>query len=230
MKKSIFFLPAVTLVKVGLACGLCLFATSLFAQQVSIGARAGYTLSDVLVKEPDGAAPEFQIDENYRPLSSFHIGVDGRLQLSERLRILATLLYAKKGYIGTLDWPSGPADATWELHYLNLPATADFRLWKGLFLQGGVELGWLMEARAKSAGETFDPQNFSLFEDFDWGLVGGLEYQFPKGFFIGARHIFGIAPLQQFEVTDETGFPIGELRTRNSATQLSVGYRHVIKE
>jgi hypothetical protein len=221
MKKSVF-----------LSFCLLFFAAQSFAQQTSAGLRVGYTLSDMLVKEPDGLVvegnPDFQVDEEYRPLSSFHIGVDGRLQMSERFGLIATLLYARKGYIGRLDWPTGPADATWELHYLNLPVVADFRLWKGLCLQGGMEVSWLLKARVKSAGETFDPQTYSLFEDFDLGAVAGLEYRFQKGFFISARHIFGILPVQEFEVTDDNGASSGEVQSRNSATQFSVGYRHAI--
>lgn len=223
MQKSIF-----------LAASLLFYAISLFAQQTSAGLRAGYTLSDVLVQEPDGLTvegnPDFEIDEHYRLLHSFHIGIDGRLQISERFGMLASLLYARKGYIGTLDWPAGPADATWELHYLNLPLVADFRLWKELSLQGGVETGWLMEARVKSNGESFDPQNIFSLNDFDFGLVGGLEYRFAKGFFIGARHIFGIAALQKFGMTSETGETLGDAKSRNSATQISVGYRYTFVE
>lgn len=223
MKKSIF-----------LAFCSLFFAIQSFAQETSVGIRAGYTLSDVLVKEPDGYVvegnPDFQIDEDYRPLSSFHIGVDGRLQISERFGVIATLLYARKGYVGRLDWPTGPADATWELHYLNLPVVADFCIWKGLCLQGGMEAGWLLKARVESAGETFDPQAYSLFKfkDFDLGATAGLEYRFQKGFFVSARHVFGILPIEEFEVTDNNGAELGEVQSRNSATQFSVGYRHVI--
>jgi hypothetical protein len=220
MQKSTFFVA-----------GLLFCASSLFAQQTSVGLRAGYTLSDVLVKEPDGLIiegnPDFELDEDYRPLHSFHIGIDGRLPISERLSILASILYARKGYIGTLDWPS--ADATWALHYLNLPLVADFCLWKGLSLQGGVEASWLIDAQVISGGESFDPRNsFSNINEFDFGLVGGLEYRFQKGFFIGARYIFGIAPLEKFEVTNDNGESLGDVASHNIATQISLGYRYTI--
>ena len=213
MKKSIF-----------LAVGLLFCAASIFAQQTSVGLRVGYTLSDVLVKEPDGLIvegnPDIEFDEDYRPLHSFHTGIDSRFQFSERFGIIASLLYGRKGYTGTIAWPTGIADATWKLHYLNLPVVADFRLWKGLYLQGGAEAGWLIDAQVDSRGESFDPRNaFSNINELDFGLVGGLEYRFPKGFFIGARYIFGIAPLQRFDAV-----------SYNRATQVSMGYRHVMGE
>ena len=210
-------------------------AISAFAQQTSVGLRAGYTLSDVLVKEPDGLIvegnPDYQIDENFRTLNSFHIGIDARLQTSDRLEFVATLLYARKGYIGKLAWPSGLADATWELHYLNLPVVADFRIWKGLSVQGGVEPGWLMKARVKSVGSSFNPQNTIVeLNEFDFSLIGGLEYRFAMGLFIGARYVAGIAPLEKYEVTNDNGESIGNIASRNSATQISLGYRYNISE
>jgi hypothetical protein len=223
MKKSIF-----------LAAGLLCCASSLFAQQTLLGLRAGYTLSDVLVKEPDGLTvegnPDFEIDEHYRPLHSFHIGIDARMQMGERLGIIASLLYARKGYKSTLNWPGGTADASWELHYLNLPLTVDFRVWKGLCLQAGVEAGWLIEARVKSNEESFDPNNLFPLNEFDFGLVGGLEYRFVKGFFIGARYIAGVAPLLKFELTGNNGETLGDVTSRNSATQISMGYRYIFDE
>lgn len=203
-----------------------------FAQQMSLGLRAGYTLSDVLIKEPDGDGNlYFQVDEHFRMLSSYHIGIDARQPVNGRVGMLASLLYAQKGYLGTLNWPGGPVDAAWQLHYLNLAMVADFLLWKGLSLQAGVEGGWLMDTRVKSDGATFDFQDiFRHINEYDFALVCGLEYRFNKGVFIGARHIFGIAPLQKYEVTDQTGTSLGYITSRNSATQISLGYRHLIGE
>ena len=128
--------------------------------------------------------------------------------------------------MGELDWPTGPAKATWELHYLNLPVMVDYRIWNGLSLQGGMEFGRLMSARLKSAGENVDGGLF--FEDYDLGLVAGLEYQIKGGFFVGARHIFGIYSIQELELTGQNGAGLGTSKNRNSATQLSLGYRRAI--
>jgi hypothetical protein len=215
MKKSIF-----------LACGLSLLSVSLFAQQFSVGLRAGYTRSDLTIIEPDGLDPNYQLDGKFKPLNSFHAGADLRMSLSERFGILASLLYTRKGYVGELAWPTGIAEATYELHYLNLPVVADFRVWKGLSLQGGAEFGRLLSARVKSAGENAEISDF--YEEFDLGLVAGLEHRFAKGFFVGARHVFGIYNIQDAEITDETGAILDDLKSLNSATQLSVGYRHTI--
>ena len=213
MKKSIF-----------LAFGLSLFASLSFAQQISIGPRIGYTSSDAKFIFPDEFRFDTDPNESAKPLNSFHAGMDAKMSLNDRFAIIASLFYARKGHVGELYWPSGPAKASYQLHYLNLPVVADFRIWKGLSIQGGAELGRLLSARLESAGE--ESELDYLYEKFDLGLVVGLEYRLDNGFFISARHVFGIYNIQNFEVIDGTGSVTGELKNRNTATQFSVGYRY----
>ncbi len=192
----------------------------LSAQKLSLGIRAGYTLSDVTVKGPNGL-----IDNPYGALSSLHAGIDARINLTERLAIVSGLQYARKGHKSEIPQPNGSvASASNELHYLNLPIVADFRLWKGLSLQGGIEAGSLLGAYTKAAGEKVD--NKSLYEDFDFGLAAGFEYRFNEAFFIGARHILGVSSIQQIEFTDVNGTGLGKGSSRNQATQISAGYRY----
>lgn len=208
---------------------LLFIAAFVSAQQTSLGLRAGYTLSDVLINEPDGLVadgnPDLQLDAYYQSYSSFHFGADALLPLGERVSILSSLLYARKGFVGKT------TNETWQLNYLNLPVVADVRLWKGLSVQAGVEAGWLLDTRVKSSGQWYSPDNsFVGMNDFDFGLVAGLEYRFEKGFFIGARHIFGVAPLQKLEITNANGEEYSDVTTRNSATQISAGYRYTFGE
>lgn len=221
-----------------------LFAGSaLSAQKFSLGVRAGWTLSNVTVREPDGFTVEgdfdYQLDELYRPLHSLHVGIDTRLRLSKRFSIVSGLQYARKGHktkayqapippSPTFNYPLvyGSANASSsELHYLNLPVMADFQIWKGLALQGGVEVGKLLSARYKSGGLSADTKRF--YEGFDFGLAAGLEYRFNDAFFVSARHIIAISSLQTIELTDDVGGVGGGVSSHNNATQLSVGYRHV---
>ena len=196
----------------------------LSAQKLSLGIRAGYTLSNVTVKVSSGP-----IDAPYNTLNSLHAGIDARIGLSERIAILAGLQYARKGHKGELPRPNGPTtSAINELHYLNLPIVADVRLWKGLSLQGGIEAGRLLNARVKSAGDKVD--NKKLYEDFDFGLVGGIEYRFNDAFFIGVRHILGVSSIQEIEFTDDNGTSLGKGSSHNQATQISAGYRYTFGE
>lgn len=196
---------------------------SLQSQKPSLGIKLGYTLSDAFYKKPDG----FNAGTGNNPfgsLSSFHAGIDSRMGINGRFSIVAGLQYARKGYKGKLDWPTGPAPVTCELHYLNLPIVADVRIWKGLALQGGVEAGRLLDARLKSTGIDADAKVF--YEDFDLGLVAGLEYRFNDSFFLGLRHVFGISAVQKLELTNDTGTSIGASGTYNRDTQFSAGYRY----
>lgn len=209
MKKTIF-----------LVCCFSVTALVTTAQQFAIGARAGYSRSELHISASEGYSP----NNNFKPINGFHAGFDALIMLGERLGMQTGLLYSKKGYTGRLDWPTGPADAYWSLHYLNLPVLLDYRVFKGLSLQGGAELGRLLSTRVKSGSENFEVDG--LYEEFDFGLVAGLEYRLKNGFFIGARQIFGLYKIQEFEVTDDTGSFSGEASSHNRSTQFSAGYRY----
>lgn len=194
------------------------------AQQFSLGLRGGYSLSETVQHRHH---PSSSNQQDQPALPGFHAGVEGRLEFSERFALLTGLQYARKGYVSTLFWPTGLAEARYVLHYGNLPVAGSYRIWKGLALQGGVEAGWLLRARGKSLETTFNPEIIvDLYKDFDLGLLAGLEYQFGKSFFLGARHIFGITPVFATTYTDENGQELGDVRSYNSSTQLSVGYRY----
>ncbi len=203
---------------------VCLsFTFPLAAQQFSLGVRAGYSLSDEIYY---GQFPDNISRPDYALLTGYHVGLDGRLQLNAGFALLAGLQYAQKGYTGRLYWPTGPADARYMLHYATVPVIADFNVWKGLSLQTGLEAGWLQKSRVKSAGESFDPEILAdVYNDFDLGVVAGLEYRFGKSFFVSARHVFGVTPRSTFELTNENGERLKDLRVYNSSTQFSVGYQ-----
>ena len=217
MKKTIF-----------IACCFSLFASLTTAQQLSIGVRGGYTRSDVHTSTPDGLGVEVDPNASFKPINGWHGGVDVHMMLGSRLGLQASLLYAKKGFVSKLYWPTGPADAYWNLHYLNLPVLLDYRVFKGLCVQGGAELGRLLSTRVKSGSENFEREG--LYKEFDFGLVAGLEYRFNNGLFVNTRQIFGLYTILETEISSIEGQNTGTAKSRNNSTQLSVGYRHTFGE
>jgi hypothetical protein len=213
MKKTIF-----------ITCCLSLFASMATAQQISVGLRAGYSRSDILIDMPDGIDVETDPNGELKPINGIHAGIDVHMMLGRRMGMQASLLYAQKGYKGRIFWPTGPADAYWTLHYLNLPVLLDYRIFSGLSVQGGAELGRLLSTRVKSGSENFESEG--LYEEFDFGLLAGLEYRFKSGLFVSARQIFGLYKIQELEATDINGQNTGIAKSRNSSMQLSIGYRH----
>ena len=199
-----------------------------YAQQFSFGVLGGYSLTDVIVKEPRTLVvegfPDYDVDAYYKPLHSWHAGAEARLQHNDRLAFAAGLRYSRKGYRTDADKVSAGGISDLYLYYLNLPVVADYSLWRNFSLQAGLEPGYLLHMRVKLDGVTVKPAN-KFYNDFDLGAVAGLEFRINDAFYVGLRHTFGIYSVAEIEYTDPNGESAGNTRTRNSATQLSIGYR-----
>ncbi len=194
------------------------------AQRFSLGVRGGFSLSDLNY----GGSYAFTFSGAARPLPGFHVGAEGGWQLGERFTLLVGAQYTRKGYRSKLDRAGGGYDDVhYILHYATLPVVGSFRIWKGWALQGGLEAGWLLSSQGKTVQETFDAEGFfDQYRDFDLGVLGGLEYQFSKGFFLGTRYTLGFTPLSSTEITNDNGEKLGTLRLYNGSAQWFAGYRY----
>jgi len=210
-----------------LAVGL-LATAQLSAQNFSLGVRAGYSLSDLNYRGQYAADFAATFADAQESLSGFHAGVESRVELGKRFALLSGLQYARKGYATTLARPGGLfEDVNYVLHYINVPIAGSFRIWKGLSVQAGLEAEYLLGSQGKTATETFDAEGFvDQYNDFDLGVLGGLEYQFGRNFFVGVRHTIGITPLSNLILANNNGQNLGTVRTYNTSTQFSAGYRY----
>lgn len=212
------------------AAGLVLAHCAVYAQTIFVGPRGGYTLSNLVIKTGQSlivAGSEYDPDKDFRSLGSFHAGADMRLPLDGKFSFLAGILYAQKGY--RTEYPVGISNQTQsiqvQLRYFDLPLLADYKVWKGLSLQGGIEPGILSAAWLKYEGGRSDLKAQNIYESFDLGLVAGLEWRIGNGFYLSGRQIWGILPSSNLEVTDENGERIGQVKSFNRALEISAGYR-----
>ena len=202
---------------------VALFATlSLSAQQFSLGIQAGYSLSNA---QYNGAKADFLPD--LESVNGFHTGLESRWHIDDRAAMLLEIQYSQKGYSTLVPTLNGLAKTRFNLNYVALPVAGSFRIWKGLSLQGGVEAEWLLKSTSVLSGSTSNPQKVvDLYNNFDLGLLAGIEYEFNKSFFISARHIFGLTPFADFAISDENGESVGKLNAYHQNTEISLGYRH----
>ncbi|MCW5925004.1 MAG: PorT family protein [Saprospiraceae bacterium] len=208
-----------------LSSALFLYAHSLSGQTFALGARGGYSFTNIHLSEikwQDGLVPPNSTD----PLHGFHAGLEGKMDFNQKWALLFGVQYSQKGFESQLFWPAGPASARNVFHYIYLPVVVDFQVWRGLSIQAGMEGGRLLGVRAISGGENVNINKLGIYRDFDFGLIAGLEYRIRR-FFIGARQSWGIYDLYgDAKFTDENGFELGELKSFHRAAQISVGYRH----
>ncbi len=209
--------------------GLLCAAGFLSAQPFSFGIRGGYTLANFDIKGSNGAGIFFN-SNNKQSLGGMHIGLEGRWELDQRWAVLAGLQYNQKGYRSEIFWPSGPAPARNIFHYLNIPALGDLRIWRGLSIQAGIEAGWLIDSRIKSAGENASNKDLKIYRDFDLGFIAGVEYRINESFFVGVRNSWGVLNLYgSTDFTDDQGNPL-DISGHNRAFQFSAGYRYAFNK
>jgi len=206
------------------------------AQDVKFGAKAGINLSKISVNQSDGF--------EFRSKPSFHLGGFVELVISEKFSFQPELIYSSQGTKSELveTFDSGidfeqyeyKSDITFE--YLNIPLMAKFYAVKGLSLEVGPQIGFLLSAKDDyeeietfSNGEDTVVDSFSGSDDIkefvkntDFGLNFGLGYQLDNGLLFGARYNVGLSNISD---DNEDAEEEDEFRISNRVFQVSVGYR-----
>lgn len=165
---------------------------SVSAQGVQFGIQGGLNFSSLRnVDEPD-------------QITAFNAGIVLDIPASERFSFQPGLTYSGQGY--------SIEDNTVDLSYLNVPLMLQYRIFHGLSLNAGPQVGFLLDAK----DDDIDLKD--SFESVDFGLNLGISYRFNNGFNLGAQYNMGLSDITDIEELDlsENG--------QNGVYQLSVGY------
>jgi hypothetical protein len=141
--------------------------------------------------------------------TSVHIGVLAEIIVSDKFSIQPELLYSGQGatYVGSV-----PGFSRYKLNYVTLPVLAKFPVLKGLYLETGPQVGFLISAKNKTNDSNAKIEGIKT---IDFGLNAGLNYEFKNGVFIQGRYNLGLT---------NTGFTGDDNKSaRNSVIQFSLG-------
>lgn len=195
MKKSILFIAAM------------LMSTTFVAAQefVYFGAKGGLNFSTF---SGDGFS---DFDEDSKARTAYHLGLLAEIPVSPRFSIQPEVLYSAQGY-DILENEDGE-DVEFQLDYVTVPVLAKLYLFKGLSLEAGPQLGFLVKNEVDSASGSLglDDDEFNSF-DFSVGL--GASYKFSN-FFVYGRYNAGMT-----DIYDIDGV---EVDAKNSVIQAGVG-------
>lgn len=87
-----------------------------------------------------------------------------------------------------------------------------------MFIVGGGYLGHVILAQEDNGfGVKFEQDNYN---NFDRGLIIGLEYQFKFGLFIESRYLYGLSDISKYE----SAVYNTEWVYKNRVVQLGLGY------
>lgn len=193
------------------------------AQYYRYGAKAGGGFSTAVGKDVSS--------DQINHLAGIHAGLVFTYEFVSRLGVQAELNYARKGFVydnyrreNDATIPPGTALAgDSRLDYIELPLLVKVQK-AALFLEAGPYLGYLLnvssdvnlvETVLTDPPAVLEPRNFSreAFNSFDVGYAVGGGLMLQNGFFMSIRNTGSLRP-----------FPKEDLKQRNLAWQLSIGY------
>ena len=162
---------------IGLSCLLMTLSTTVRAQNIDFGVTTGFQfafwgMSDI---------------PNSLGRLGFMVGGHSSIFLNDRLVIKPALLCFQKGtwFTGV---PNQPTSEFYSLtsDYLSIPVLAKFYVTKGLHVQAGPQVSYLLFSKSKQGGEEqANLKERGYIKSLDVGAVFGLGYEFKSTFTIG---------------------------------------------
>lgn len=225
MKKIIYICPELNILinsimkKIFTTLTIILFFVISANAQTEFGLRGGLNMSNIIGDN---------VEDN-NDYYSFHIGFFTSIKITDNLSIQPEIQYSSQGADYETVFSEGIYESITEgelrFQYLNLPVMVKFNVFKGLFIEVGPQAGYLAYSKhlinytEKENGDITSRGRVQnnlrkLTNEIDYGVVGGLGYQFKDGLFLEARYYYGLNDI--IKDIDEN---------RNSVFQFSVGYK-----
>jgi hypothetical protein len=157
-----------------LLIAVCTGLSYLSNAQIKFGVKGGSNLSSVGGKDASGASSLF----------GFHGGLLANIPLKNAFSLQPELFYSAEGSKMKVE-TNGDGDQVVEttakvhLNYLNLPVLLQYHHTSGLLVQTGPQLGYLLSAKLKVAGQSTDLKDDFKKTDLSWVL--GIGYVISGG-------------------------------------------------
>jgi len=190
---------------------LLLISITSHAQQeyFEYGFKGGLNLSNIT-----GDGEEVS---GYDTRTSMNIGMYGLYKILPKLGLQAELLYSEQGFSERFDSEIINIDeikSLTRMQYINVPVIVSYNLIEQLWIEGGVQVGYLVNAEEEketrfidsssqliSGTETIDQT--STYESLELGLLGGLRYKLSQNFMVQARYEKSINDIDKDLVGDQ---------------------------
>ncbi|QXP58828.1 porin family protein [Olleya sp. HaHaR_3_96] len=173
--------------------------TNAQAQEVEFGAKIGANFTSIYGDTND----------NVELITSvINFGVYSEISLTEKFSFQPEIMYSIQGF-SINDDVAGTDDIV-SLNYLNVPLMGKYHVTKGLSLEAGPQIGFLLSAK----NEDIDVKD--TFKSIDVGVNLGLEYKLENGLNFGARYNFGLLNINDIDGSSD--------KFRNGVAQFTIGY------
>lgn len=166
--------------------------TNVNAQEIKFGAKGGLNFASISGNNSTGSDM----------VTSFNFGVLSEILISDKFSFQPELMYSGQGYSFN--------DNTIALSYLNIPLMGKYYLTKGLSIEAGPQIGYLLSAKNESTNVK------DTFKKVDFAANLGIGYKLENGLNFGARYNFGLSNINNLDNSSS--------KYKNRVFQLSVGY------
>lgn len=157
------------------------------AQFARTGFKGGLNLSNLYANDVD--------DENAR--IGWHAGFYGQIFATEAFAIQPEVNFSTKGTgVTRVDATSVRYESKFNLTYIDIPVLAVFKLGEVAEVHAGAYWAYLLGANIRNnkndPDNIFTTQDRKNFDDWDYGLVGGIGFNLGEGAQLGARYNYGL--------------------------------------
>lgn len=184
--------------KIHLIVSALLVSTALLAQDPKFGVKAGLNASTLTSGGYDWRA-------------GFHGGLLAHIHVTPAFSLQPEIMYSSQGAKYDI---GNNQQVTRKLNYINVPVLLQYNFNNGFRLQGGPQVGFLIDAKDKLGDVDINTVNTDNFNSVDFSIPLGISYLGYSGFGADVRYNLGITNVAEGSTTN----------VRNSVFQLGVFY------
>jgi hypothetical protein len=120
-----------------------------------------------------------------------NLGILAHIHASKTWGVQPELLYSLEGAQKV-----GNSGINYSLHYLNVPILLQYMFDNGFRLEGGPQIGFLLNAKRKAGDVTVDDDGFKTTA---FSIPLGVGYLTSSGLGLDARYVFGLSNINDSE-------------------------------
>ena len=167
--------------KTAIFAGLLLILFTATAQQAHFGLKGGVNISQL----------HFNNNTSSDSKVGVNLGVLAHIHASKTWAVQPELLYSLEGAQKV-----GNSGINYNLNYLNVPVLLQYMFDNGFRLEGGPQIGFLLNAKRKAGDVTVDDDGFKTTA---FSIPLGVGYLTSSGVGLDARYVFGLSNINDSE-------------------------------
>lgn len=163
-----------------IALTACMLVLTGYSQRASFGVKGGVNVSQLNIQNND----------SYDSKVGLHAGLLVHIHASEKWAVQPEIIYSSEG----AQYKSSGNEVKVNLNFINIPVLLQYMFHNGVRLEGGPQLGFLVNAKTKTDNASIDNNNFN---SPAFSIPLGIGYLTSNGLGFDARYVFGVSNINK---------------------------------